>query len=104
MRTAPVFPWSSGRDAASIREGDRGTLRFSYRDTYYAYQSGFDPRRADDSPGEVMLGMVIEDMIDRGVREFNFLRGAQPRRLRRRFPGWSGMPPASVPAATSVLT
>jgi CelD/BcsL family acetyltransferase involved in cellulose biosynthesis len=104
-------------------------------------KSGLDPRRADDSPREVMLGMVIEEiMINRGVRAFDFLRGAQPRkfhwvdrwretlrfegwqrtpvahalaaldrmaaerRLRRRFPGWLGMPPASVPAATSVLT
>jgi CelD/BcsL family acetyltransferase involved in cellulose biosynthesis len=112
---------------------------FLYRDTYYAYQSGFDPRRADYSPGEVMLGMVIEDLIGRGAREFNFLRGAQPhkfhwtdrrretlrfegwqrtplahalamldrmaaerRRLRRRFPGWFGMQPASVPAETSM--
>jgi len=54
---------------------------FLYRGTYYAYQSGFDPAVADDSPGEVLLGMVIEDLIGRGVREFNFLRGAQPHKF-----------------------
>jgi len=54
---------------------------FVYRGTYYAYQSGFDPAAADDSPGEVLLGMVIEDLIARGIREFNFLRGAQPHKF-----------------------
>ena len=69
---------------------------FLYRGTYYAYQSGFDPAAAGDSPGEVLLGMVIQDLIDRGAREFNFLRGAQPHKfhwtdLRRdtlRLEGW----------------
>jgi CelD/BcsL family acetyltransferase involved in cellulose biosynthesis len=51
---------------------------YVYRDTYYAYQSGFDPALADYSPGEVMLGYVIEHLIGRGVRELNFLRGTQP--------------------------
>jgi CelD/BcsL family acetyltransferase involved in cellulose biosynthesis len=59
-----------------------GRYGFVYGGTYYAYQSGFDPAAADDSPGEVLLGMVIENLIGRGVREFNFLRGAQPHKLR----------------------
>ncbi len=65
------------------RDGRRiaGRYGFVYRGTYYAYQSGFDPAAADDSPGEVLLGMVIEDLIGRGVREFNFLRGAQPHKF-----------------------
>ncbi len=58
-----------------------GRYGFLYRGTYYAYQSGFAPEAADDSPGEVLLGLVIEDLIGRGAREFNFLRGAQPHKL-----------------------
>ncbi len=58
-----------------------GRYGFVYRGTYYAYQSGFDPTAGDDSPGEVLLGMVIEDLIGRGVREFNFLRGPQPHKF-----------------------
>jgi len=77
-----------------------GRYGFVYGDTYYAYQSGFDPAAADDSPGEVLLGHVIEDLIGRGVREFNFLRGAQPHKLRwterrretMRVEGWARTP------------
>ena len=58
-----------------------GRYGFVYRDTYYAYQSGFDSAAGDDSPGEVLLEMVIEDLMGRGVRELNFLRGAQPHKF-----------------------
>jgi CelD/BcsL family acetyltransferase involved in cellulose biosynthesis len=77
-----------------------GRYGYVYRGTYYAYQSGFDPAAYDASPGEIMLGMVIEDLIGRGVREFNFLRGAQPhkfhwtdkRRETIRIEGWARTP------------
>jgi len=58
-----------------------GRYGFLYRGTYYAYQCGFDPAAAEDSPGEVLLGMVMEDLIGRGAAEFNFLRGAEPHKL-----------------------
>ena len=58
-----------------------GRYGYVYQGTYFAYQSGFDPAAYDASPGEIMLGMVIEDLIGRGVREFNFLRGAQPHKF-----------------------
>ncbi len=58
-----------------------GRYGFLYGGTYYAYQSGFDPALADESPGEILLGMVIEDLIARGAREFNFLRGPQPHKF-----------------------
>jgi len=85
-----------------------GRYGFVYRGTYYAYQSGFAPEAADDSPGEVMLGLVIEDLIGRGVTEFNFLRGAQPhkfhwtdrRRETVRLEGWRRAP---LPHALAVL-
>jgi CelD/BcsL family acetyltransferase involved in cellulose biosynthesis len=62
------------------QEGRRVAARYGYLygGTYYAYQSGFDPGFADHSPGEVMLGYVIEHLVGRGVRELNFLRGTQP--------------------------
>ena len=74
-----------------------GRYGFLYRGVYYAYQSGFDPAMAESSPGEVLLGMVLEDMIRRGVHEFNFLRGDQPhkfhwtdaRRQTLRLEGWA---------------
>ena len=77
-----------------------GRYGFLYQGTYYAYQSGFDPAAADASPGEVMLGMVLEDLIGRGAAEFNFLRGTQPhkfhwtdrRRLTLRHEGWTRTP------------
>jgi CelD/BcsL family acetyltransferase involved in cellulose biosynthesis len=81
-----------------------GRYGFLYRGTYYAYQSGFDPAAADASPGEVLLGMVIEDLIGRGATEFNFLRGAQPHkfhwtdRVRQtvRLEGWRRTPVGHV--------
>ncbi len=77
-----------------------GRYGFLYRGTYYAYQSGFDPAAADASPGEVMLGLVLENLIERGAAEFNFLRGTQPhkfhwtdrRRLTIRHAGWTRTP------------
>lgn len=58
-----------------------GRYGFLYKGTYFAYQSGFDPALADESPGEILLGMVIEELIGRGAREFNFLRGPQPHKF-----------------------
>jgi CelD/BcsL family acetyltransferase involved in cellulose biosynthesis len=85
-----------------VREGRTiaGRYGFLYDGTYYAYQSGFDPEAADESPGEVLLGMVLEDLIGRRAREFNFLRGAQPhkfhwtdrRRETVRVDGWARTP------------
>jgi len=42
------------------------------------YNSGFDPAHARLAPGIVLLGYVIRDAIERGVVEFDFLRGEEP--------------------------
>jgi CelD/BcsL family acetyltransferase involved in cellulose biosynthesis len=50
-------------------EGEGG--RFLY------YQSGFDQKFAEHSPGTVLLSGVMEDCIRRGMRQFEFLRGEE---------------------------
>ena len=41
------------------------------------YNSGFDPLHAKLAPGIVLLTHVIRDAINRGVPEFDFLRGEE---------------------------
>lgn len=41
------------------------------------YQSGFDQKFAEHSPGTVLLSGVMEDCIRRGLRQFEFLRGEE---------------------------
>jgi CelD/BcsL family acetyltransferase involved in cellulose biosynthesis len=42
------------------------------------YLSGFDPALAHLNPGTLIVGMVIEDAIARGMTAFDFLRGSEP--------------------------
>ena len=46
-----------------------------YRDTFYFFQSGFDPAYAEYSPGDVLLGYAIEHAIAEGCRVFDMLKG-----------------------------
>lgn len=48
---------------------DHGTLCF--------YLSGFDPDMAGLSPGVLVIGLVIEEAVRRGLRRFDFLRGGE---------------------------
>lgn len=41
------------------------------------YNSGFDPRVREISPGLILLARCIEDAIRRGCREYDFLRGRE---------------------------
>jgi len=41
------------------------------------YLHGFDPARSAWSPGTVAIGFAIEDAMKEGLREFDFLRGAE---------------------------
>jgi CelD/BcsL family acetyltransferase involved in cellulose biosynthesis len=43
----------------------------------YAYLSGFDPDASRLSPGAVLLAYAIEQSIQEGFREFDFLRGGE---------------------------
>lgn len=46
--------------------------------TLYFYLSGFDPEVARLSPGTLLVGLVIEDAIRRGMSQLDFLRGREP--------------------------
>ena len=48
---------------------------FSDRDTIHFYQSGRDPRWKDESVGVVLMTVMIRRAIERGYRQFDFLRG-----------------------------
>ena len=60
-------------------EADKKPIAFRYgylyNQKYYDYQTGYDPQFEKSRVGWVMLGYVIEDLIQKSVREFDFLRG-----------------------------
>jgi CelD/BcsL family acetyltransferase involved in cellulose biosynthesis len=43
----------------------------------YAYLGGFDPDRAELSPGTQIVAHAIEEAVREGAREFHFLRGGE---------------------------
>ncbi|HVI02512.1 MAG TPA: GNAT family N-acetyltransferase [Enhygromyxa sp.] len=45
--------------------------------TLYFYLGGFDPAAASLSPGALVLGLVLETSIQRGLTRFDFLRGSE---------------------------
>ena len=51
---------------------------FQERETFYCYMQGFDAAHAKLSPGVMVVGGVIEDLIGRGVKRVDFLRGREP--------------------------
>ena len=55
---------------------------FETRQRFYYFQSGWDPQWSRLSPGTVMLSMVVEDCILRGLRQFEFLRGTEEYKAR----------------------
>jgi hypothetical protein len=48
---------------------------------FYDYQTGYDPEYADRRPGFIILARVIIDLIDRGAKRFDFLRGYEHYKL-----------------------
>ncbi len=52
-----------------------GLLNFRYRDTVYAYNSGYDPEFSHWSPGWVLISHSIRNAIEGGARDYDFLRG-----------------------------
>lgn len=63
--------WVEGKCRASIYGMDNGR-------TYYFFLSGYDLEWASQSVGLVLLGLSIEDAVSRGIRVYDFLRGAEP--------------------------
>jgi CelD/BcsL family acetyltransferase involved in cellulose biosynthesis len=50
---------------------------FQANETFFFFQSGFDPAWSDASPGTVLMSSVVEDCIRRGLKSFDFLRGEE---------------------------
>jgi CelD/BcsL family acetyltransferase involved in cellulose biosynthesis len=48
---------------------------FHYQDTLYLYNSAYDPTCYNLSPGIVIITYCLEDAINRGIKQFDFLRG-----------------------------
>lgn len=50
---------------------------FARGDRWYNYLDGFDPARADMSPGTVLVAHAMQQAIADGQRDFDFLRGRE---------------------------
>lgn len=50
-------------------------------DRFYDYQTGYDPAYSAQRPGFLILAKAIQDLIGRGVRRFDFLRGYEHYKL-----------------------
>jgi CelD/BcsL family acetyltransferase involved in cellulose biosynthesis len=50
---------------------------YEYNDKLYAYLCGFDPEYAEYRPGYLIFKKAIEYGIDKGLKEFDFLRGPE---------------------------
>ncbi|NJD52640.1 MAG: GNAT family N-acetyltransferase [Candidatus Methanoperedens sp.] len=57
-------------------------LGFEYEDRYYYYQTGSDPNYSSYSIGNIHILYILEDLIARGLKEFDFLRGDEAYKLR----------------------
>jgi len=55
---------------------------FRYGNKFFDYQTGMDPEFERESVGTVLLGHCIRDSIEAGLKEFDFLRGAEPYKFR----------------------
>lgn len=59
-----------------------GLLGFVDRDSFRLYLTGFSPTAAHFSPGTLLLAHALSWSIERGLRRFDFLRGAEPYKYR----------------------
>ncbi|HUO46364.1 MAG TPA: GNAT family N-acetyltransferase [Acidimicrobiia bacterium] len=62
-----------------VADGKATACLFAWcdRDTYYLYNSSYDPELQSASPGLVALAAVIENSIETGLRYFDFLKGSE---------------------------
>src|SRR4030067_350877 len=70
QRLRLAFLSGDGEDLASA-------FQIEWNGALLLYNSGFDPRYREASPGMVLLARCIEDGIRNGVREYDFLRGRE---------------------------
>lgn len=71
-------------DALVGESGEVAAASFGYVDDsgYFLYNSAYEPRLRSLSPGQVMLGLLIERAIEEGRRIFDFLKGDETYKLR----------------------
>ncbi len=53
-------------------------LCFEYQNCLYLYNSGYDPKYIGLSAGVLSKVLAIKDCIDKGIKKFDFLKGAEP--------------------------
>jgi CelD/BcsL family acetyltransferase involved in cellulose biosynthesis len=65
-------------------DGKAVAAQFGFRhgETVFQLQEGFDPAYSGDSVGYVLRAHVIEQLISRGVRRYDFLAGESPSKAR----------------------
>jgi CelD/BcsL family acetyltransferase involved in cellulose biosynthesis len=55
---------------------------FTFKDSMFCYQSGFDSKWRKASPGTVLYGHCIKESIDMRMKEFHYLRGSEEYKTR----------------------
>lgn len=53
------------------------TFSFAFNNTFYLYNSAYEPEIARLSPGVVLVSELIKDSIEKGLKVFDFLRGSE---------------------------
>ena len=77
-RVAARPPWSLAAEGQIV-----GVLYgFWWRDTFAAYQQGWDREFARDALGNVLVLHALEFATEHGARTFDFLRGTEPYKYR----------------------
>ncbi len=71
-------------DALVTGEGRACAMSFGFEDddTYYLYNSAYEPRDRDHSPGIVLLELVIRSVIASGRSRLDFLKGDEAYKYR----------------------
>jgi CelD/BcsL family acetyltransferase involved in cellulose biosynthesis len=64
-----------GKDVATL-------YTFKYNNKLFYYQGGWDPEWSNDRIGSVLTNLVIEDAINNGYSEYDFLRGTEDYKTR----------------------
>jgi CelD/BcsL family acetyltransferase involved in cellulose biosynthesis len=52
-------------------------MAFEYGDTYYLYNSGYDPQYEEMSVGLLLKALAIENAIKTGKKTYDFLQGSE---------------------------
>ncbi|MGH8900403.1 MAG: GNAT family N-acetyltransferase [Egibacteraceae bacterium] len=53
-----------------------GRFGIEFDGCYYGLKSAFDPELAPYGPGHLVVGFLLEEAVARGLRRFDFMRGA----------------------------